>query len=390
VRPSRILLFAAIMLAEFAAFEAGLRLKGGSEAAPVFQQLFTRDAEVGLRLKPGARAHFKTASFETDIVINSSGTRDDDIGPKPPHERRIVVLGDSLVMAVQVQAAETFCARLQARLNADPPEPGARYRVINAGIQGYGPVEELTFFDKVARRFEPDLVLVALFVGNDAMEASDSGGALLPAPARAPAEAAAARPIARSTSPFPVWMRRVVRRSMVLQIVRLRGIALLDRFGQIHPVDRALTLYLPAVPPDMARGLAVTRVAVERIAGLAAAGGAKTAVLLVPARFQVDEEDYQNLKAVVADSGETLVRDAATDRFQQALAGLPIPVMDALPVLRAPGPATRVFFQDTAHLTVFGHQVLAAGIDRFLRASNLLVPPAAPTAAKGQTGGEPR
>jgi hypothetical protein len=390
VKPSRILLFAAVMLVEFALFEAGLRLKGGSEAAPVFQQLFTRDAEVGLRLKPGARAHFKTASFETDIAINSSGTRDDEIGPKAPNERRIVVLGDSLVLAVQVQAAETFCARLQALLNANPPERGVRYRVINAGIQGYGPVEELTFFDKVARRFEPDVVLVALFVGNDAMEASDSGGAILPLPVAAPAGTAASRPDAKSASPFPIWMRRIVRRSMVLQIVRLRGIALLDRFGQIHPVDRALTLYLPSLPPDMARGLAVTRAAMERIAGLAASGGAKTGIVLLPARFQVDEEDYENLRKVVADSGETLVRDAATDRFKQALAGLPLPMMDALPVLRAPGPATRVFFQDTAHLTVAGHQVLAAGLDRFLRESHLLAPPAAPAAGKAPTGGEAR
>ena len=40
-----------------------------------------------------------------------------DIGPKPPGERRIVVLGDSLVLSVQVDEQQTFCQLLEDRLN---------------------------------------------------------------------------------------------------------------------------------------------------------------------------------------------------------------------------------------------------------------------------------
>ena len=52
----------AVILAEFALFEAGLRLKGGSEAAPEFQRLFTPDPVLGYRLKPGSAARFTTAA----------------------------------------------------------------------------------------------------------------------------------------------------------------------------------------------------------------------------------------------------------------------------------------------------------------------------------------
>jgi len=369
---SRILLFAAIMLVQFGLFEAGMRLHAGSEAAPAFQQLFMRDPEVGVRLRPGASARFKTTEFETDIVINASGVRDDEIGPKPAGERRIVVLGDSIVLSVQVQAAETFCARLQERLNAQRPAGGPVYRVINAGVQGYGPVEELGFFDHVANRFEADVVLVAVYVGNDAMEAYDSGDAVLP---RSPSErASSSGPPAATTkpSPWPLWMRRLVRRSMVLQTVRLRTLTLLERYSSARPIDRALTMYLPVVPPDMERGLAVTRECVRRIAVSAAARGARTGIVLVPARFQVDDENYESLKAIVADSGERLLRDAATARFLSTLGGLGLPLIDTLPALRDANARARVFMRSTAHFTKDGHEAMAGVLAGFLRDSGLL------------------
>ena len=166
----RALLLLAIGSVQFAAFEAALRTWGHSEAAPSFQALFMPDGQIGYRLRPNARTRFVTSEFDTHLAINAEGVRDDrDIGPKPANERRIVVLGDSLVLSVQVDQQQTFCSLLEARLNRDGGP--YTYRVINAGVQGYGPVEELLFFREIARRFQPDLVIAAIFVGNDAEEA---------------------------------------------------------------------------------------------------------------------------------------------------------------------------------------------------------------------------
>jgi hypothetical protein len=368
-------LFGVIVLAQYALFETGMRIKGGSEAAPTFQQLFMRDPDVGHRPRPGARIHYKTSEFETDIAINSAGVRGEEFGPKAPNERRIVVLGDSLVLSVQVQLRETFCAKLEARLNEQPPEPGARYRVINAGVQGYGPVEEWAFFDHVVRRLEPDLVLIATYVGNDAMEANDSGEVIM-APPKAAADQVkqheAAAP--RRESPFPNWMRRIVRRSMVLQTIRLRGIDLIDRFGKPHPVERALTMSLPTLPADMAHGLVVTRECIKRISESASAQGARTAIVLMPARFQVADYDFELLKPIVALTGEDLQRNLGTARFKEALAPLGLPTLDALPLLHGSRFHEEIFFKSTAHLTIVGHDVLADGLDRFVRESKVLAP----------------
>ena len=62
-------LVCAVALVQFGLFEAGMRLRGGTEAAPEFQKLFTPDPVVGYRLKPGATARFKTADFDTRITI---------------------------------------------------------------------------------------------------------------------------------------------------------------------------------------------------------------------------------------------------------------------------------------------------------------------------------
>jgi hypothetical protein len=365
--------FVAVMVCQFVLFEAGLRLAGGSEAAPAFQRLFMTDSHIGYRLKPGARTRYKTASFETDIVINSSGTRDDEIGPKAPDERRIVVLGDSLVMSVQVGLQQTFCKRLEQSLNRDPSLGPVRYRVINAGVQGYGPVEDWLFYEHVAAAFDPDVVLVALFVGNDAIEAADSaphlgGGPVLPD---------VRPPTVNQPSAASAWLRRVVRRSMVLQIVRLRLMLLTQRFGASGDsgVERPLTVYLPTPPADVVRGLAVTRDCVSRIAALASAHGASTGVVLLPARLQVNDTDFANLQAVAAEHRQTLVRNAATDRFKAALDGLPVPVMDALPPLFNAPRRSEMFFEDTVHLTPRGHQILADALAQFLRDSHLVSAP---------------
>ncbi|HET7696446.1 MAG TPA: hypothetical protein VFK57_12105 [Vicinamibacterales bacterium] len=358
MRVRRLLLLAAIAAANFAVFEAALRTWGHSEAAPAFQSLFVPDPAIGYRLRPGARVRFATAEFDTVIAINDQGVRDDEpIGPKPPNERRIVVLGDSLVLAVQVDQRQTFCELLEQRLNRGGGP--IRYRVINAGVQGYGPVEELLFFRHVARAFQPDLVIATVFVGNDAEEAVGSAPRLRD------------RPLAETISESTMTrLRRVVRRSMVLQILRLRLVAVTSRFsGRGAPPEPPLQSYAEHPAPRIADGLRITRECVDAIAAEARDAGARTTVMLMPARFQVDDADYGRLKEAVAAAGGHLVRDAATERFDAALA--PLPRLDALPPLRASLPGPDVFFQQTVHLTPRGHEIVADALEAFLRRQGL-------------------
>ena len=352
----RAVLFLVIVIAQFLLFEAGLRLWGGSEAEPGFQKLFMSDAAIGYRLRPGARTRFATTEFETDIAINGSGVRDDaEVGPKGRGERRVVVLGDSIVLAVQVPLRQTFCKRLEDRLNARAD--GYRYRVIDAGVQGYGPVEEVLFYERVAARLQPDIVLLVLYVGNDAEEAARSAFRLTPGSTPTPDAAQAS-----VSSP----LRRIVRRSMVLQTVRLRVVGVTNRFSKLAPPEPPLQSFAASPAPRIARGLEISRTAVGRLDNDVRQSGARLGVVLMPARLQVDDGDYGRLRDIVSSAGGELVRDAATSRFNEALAPLDVPRLDLLPVMRAALPGPDLFFQQTAHLTPHGHEVVADGLTRFL------------------------
>lgn len=356
-RVRRILLLLAIAAAQFAVFEAALRVWGHSEAAPSFQALFMPDPVVGYRLRPGARTRFVTAEFDTEIAINAQGVRDSrDIGPKPAAERRVVVLGDSLVLSVQVNEQQTFCRLLEDRLNrrGDP----YTYRVINAGVQGYGPVEELLFYREVARAFDADLVVETIFVGNDAEEAVGSE----------PKLRGGSRPVAEALSDSVMnRLRRLVRRSMVLQVVRLRIVSVTDRLTTwLSPPEPPLQSYAARPAARIQKGLDISRECVRAIADDAATSGAHAMIMLMPARFQVDDADFGRLRQSVKGLGGELVRDAATERFDRALSTLPVPRFDALPALRAALPGPDVFFQQTVHLTPRGHEVVADALERFI------------------------
>lgn len=358
----RALLLLAIAAAQFALFEIALRAWGHSEASPAFQTLFMPDPAIGFRLRPNARTRFVTAEFDTEIAINAQGVRDDaDIGPKPANERRIVVIGDSLVLSVQVERQQTFCQLLEDGLNQNGGP--IHYRVINAGVQGYGPVEELLFFRRVARAFQPDLVIQTIFVGNDAEEAVTSAPRLRPG---------VGERVDPHPDTFPNYLRRLARRSMVLQVARLRVVSVTDRLPHIGArPEPPLQSYAAKPAPRIAEGLRISRECVQGVAAEAAAAGAQTMVMLVPARFQVDDADYGRLRDAVSSAGGTLERDAATARFTSALAPLRLPVFDALPPLRAAPPGPDVFFQQTVHLTPRGHEIVARALEGFIRGRGL-------------------
>jgi lysophospholipase L1-like esterase len=373
-RLRRIALFGIIAAAQFGLFETGLRLWGASEAEPGFQRLFTGDPVIGYRLAPGASTHFTTAEFETDIAISRQGVRDDrEYGDKAPNERRIAVLGDSIVLSVQVPLEQTFCRQLEARLNARGE--AVTYRVINAGVQGYGPVEDVLFYERVVRPLRPDLVLLVVYVGNDAEEALRSVNRLLPG---------GGPPLATASTTFSQRLRRVVRHSMVLQTVGLRVRSVTDRFTHLAPPEPPLQTYAANPAPRIRMGLDATRRAIERLAADVARDGGRLAILYMPARFQLDDGDYGRLRRIVEDAGGELVRDAATRRFEAALDGIGVPTLDLLPPLRATRPGPDLYFQQTAHLTPLGHRVVAAAIaaDIHRLAGDGPPPPATATSAR--------
>ncbi|MGH9408150.1 MAG: hypothetical protein ACRD1V_01700, partial [Vicinamibacterales bacterium] len=168
-------------------------------------------------------------------------------------------------------------------------------------------------------------------------------------------------------------LRRLVRGSMVLQLLRLRVVSVTDRIDTwVSPPEPPLQTYEAHPVSRIADGLRVSAECVRQLSADAWAIGARTMVMLIPARFQVDDGDYGRMKEIVAGSGGQIVRDAGTDRFRDALGQVPVPQLDVLGPLRAALPGPDVFFQQTVHLTPRGHEVVAAALERFIRSQHLV------------------
>jgi hypothetical protein len=149
-------------------------------------------------------------------------------------------------------------------------------------------------------------------------------------------------------------------------------VSVTDRLSNVAaPPEPPLQSYAAAPAPRIAEGLRISRESVEAIVAEAAASGARTMVMLMPARFQVDDTDYGHLKQAVEQSHGVLVRDGATQRFDEALAPVAVPRFDALPALKAALPGPDVFFQQTVHLTPRGHAIVARALDAFIRRQGL-------------------
>ena len=371
----RLLALAFAFALGFGVFEAGMRVVGGSEAAPAFQRLFMQDPRIGHRLRPGERTHYSTPEFAADIAINSDGVRGEELGPKPPGERRIAILGDSLVLSVQVDLATTFCAQLERHLNASAT---TRTRVINGGVQGYGPVEELLFYRHVVSRLHPDIVLVFVFVANDAIESIDS----------APKLTADPNNVAPATDDAQFFLRRMVRRSMVLQTVRLRVNEVLDwmRPEAAPSLSRPLSTYATNPPAEVAKGMQITRDVLATLQREAAARGTRLGIVLIPARLQLNDLDFSYMQASARAAGQELIRDAATKRFTTALAPLGVPMLDLLPVLKAQPDPAGLFYKENIHLTPRGHEVVGRALAEFV--GSAFASPAPGTAPAPHAGRE--
>jgi lysophospholipase L1-like esterase len=168
-------------------------------------------------------------------------------------------------------------------------------------------------------------------------------------------------------------MRRLVRRSMVLQIARLRAGQVLERFKTRQPSpDRRLLSYATPLRPDIARGFDLARDAMARLAVDAVRRGARVALVQVPARFQLDPAEFERMRAEVTRFGFDLRIDGASERFAEVYAALRLPSVDLLEAFRATAQPTRMFFERTVHLTPEGHRVAADALMRFIDEQHLL------------------
>jgi len=143
--------------------ELGLRMLVSSRYTPPFQL----DERTLYALVPGAHREHRLAAINggarIPYRINAAGFRGEELDPRHA-ALRIVVYGDSFVQGEFSTLPNTFAERLERHLSE---QLGAPVEVVNAGVAGYGPDQILRKMEAELESLEPELVVVALFAGND-------------------------------------------------------------------------------------------------------------------------------------------------------------------------------------------------------------------------------
>ena len=169
-----ILLVAVSILVSLILFEIGVRtflpqkVMMAKKEPPHPKNMYVANKDIGYSLAPGFKGNYKTPEFKINISINSEGLRDHEYKEKKKNEYRVLVLGDSFVFGWGVEQENTFVKELERILNKEKGDKD--YEVINVGILGYGTEQELKYLREKGMKYNPDLVLLGFYIGNDIKE----------------------------------------------------------------------------------------------------------------------------------------------------------------------------------------------------------------------------
>jgi hypothetical protein len=307
---------------------------------------------LGWTHRPGVNTTINTGEGTVRLVTDRDGYRVGVTG-RIEGEKRILLLGDSFMEALQVEYEQSLPGLLEARLAARLGQPVA---VRNTGVGGWDPPQYLVAERRALARERFDLVLVAVYLGNDVVPRRIDRF-----PPRAPVEVHHLRwPRHRSYAElidavlYPINDFLEVR-SQLFIFLKTRMADLRARLGLTadeFPVD---LLRREAGSPRWS----VTARICRDIRDVAATYHTPTLFALIPAPYQVDTAD------VAEALGEFKIDAAAVDLDQpnrllvDAMRPYRLNVFDALPEFRRREHAgARLYGSVDRHLSPAGHDAL--------------------------------
>ena len=343
------------------------------------------DELLGTRLQAGAKGWWTQEEHEfiVPVEINSQGLRDIERPlAKPAGVRRVLLIGDSHVEALQVPLEDSIGRQLERHLR----KLGGPIEVVSAGVSGYGTASELLFFRQRGWKYEPDLVLLAFYPGNDiknngpGLESAlvpeyDASGALVRVRGRK------VRRKAPHWSHAYTYVRKLVLTRQPALAARLESMGVIKR-GAVRkpPAPEGVPLdYWVYAQQESAMWKAAWRHTLRNLEELRAASrarGARFALLIVTARDHVYAESWRQLGVIYPRlrSGEWDL-SAPARRVKKWCEAKQVACLDLFPEFeraRDEG-AERLHFVHDGHWTAAGHALAAKSAADFILHESLLL-----------------
>ena len=254
----------------------------------------------------------------------------------------ILILGDSFTFALGVDYQQSFAGRLEEAF-------AGRYRVINTGVSGYGPMQYHAVLDYLLgdRGLRPKAVVVATYLGNDFHDCVWEKNI----------------PVINGILGNEASMRSFLKRSSHLYRLAARGVHKLFSMGaeELDPITAELSTADRWQAEPLRTGLSIYREQFATMAQQCQKLGIPLVVCILPIK-----------EAIRAAAGVGPAVDAEGHDFRlvgekanKALEGLPLVLCDATADLSKADP-DKVFFHFDNHLTSLGHHVVADLIQKKL------------------------
>ena len=360
---------------------------------------------LGWALQPNTTYLFEIPEGIVSVTYNSQGWRDlEHHVEKPDGVFRILVLGDSFMEANSVKLDDTFHRHVEELARA----AGNNVEVINMGVAGYGTLQEYLVFQDIGHLYNPDLVLVGFFDGNDVINNSLELASILTEegqvtnarpflelnePTRwtlTPVDfEGAQRSYAKNKASLEAKRNKLTEKLVLLRLLTA-GIAripvpefLKSQESQLEPVDKSRQeLALMGVnycvePAEYTRAWDATKRIFARFKEEVEAYGGKLVVFTVPALEEVSLEYMKAVTADVAYPDKLCLEEApGHTRLSRMLTELDIEQISLLPdfrrVMREDGIN---LYQSDLHWNPAGHALAAERVVSELVRSGLLPTP---------------
>jgi hypothetical protein len=350
------------------------------------------DPDVGYVLQPSGTFRWVGPDYDVRVTSNAAGFHDvEHARAKPPGTYRIVVIGDSMVEALQVPIADAFTRLLEGRVGAWAGRP---VEVVNLGVSGKGPAQYHRLLEKIGLDYRPDLVVVAVTLLNDflndvpELERDPSkpyyrladGGQLAYVP---PDVTSAASRRREEKVRVGVWLKSALKRSWFARsfgekLARWRA----QRHGDASaagpghhatlPLTSEWNVFLASPPPPWDDAYRVTLRVLEESDRLVRAHDARLLVMLIPPKALVEDK----LDAALRADGYAGADGYAWDVGRPARAISSMAAGAGIPLLDLDGPLREDWarshescsWEHDGHWSPRGHRLAAEALDGWLRA----------------------
>ncbi len=420
---ARLLLLTIGILLPLLALEIGVRLVGLAPSELPNPSIWTPHPLLGWWHIPhsGGIFHSDYNEFEAEVRINARSLRDREIGYDNPNQAvRILSLADSFGEALQVDLEATYHKQLESLVADSQQRP---VEVLNAGVGGWGTDQEAIFYLAEGFRYQPEVVLLAFFVRNDAvnnygpLEIERNGGAqqkqfftlsaegvLIPpnleGEAAVPvsqaeqlsdpqavsaqvagsgdnsAETATLLPLADTLWRYSALYRFLLPylRDIPLVVQNLGSSGILGGEGVVrasHP-STPIPFFVYQEPPneEFEAAWSLTEAIIARLRDEVEQRGSRLVVVIIAAPEQVSPQAWEGtLAANPAMQKLSWDLEAPNRRLSNFLSAENIPHLDLLPIFRqfsSQADASPLHLRHDQHWTAAGHRLAAESIYKFL------------------------